>query len=243
MQIKRTTLATMTAITLALAGVSAAAFAQGAGDRPAPGADFGPGFGRGFGPGGPHGGFGFERAFAEIDADKDGKITKAEVESWQAAQPKVEDGDGDGKISAEELAAPRIAEATKRAQDQAAHMVRELDRDGDGLLSAAELAQGPGMAGPGMTGPGMAGPGRAPDLDKLFDRLDADKDGAVSLDEAQDAMARMHDRKPGDERRPGSDRGKGPRGEHDPRGEHGPRGEHERGDQPPPPADQPQQDD
>lgn len=198
MQNKRTTLTGLTVIAVALAGLSTAAVGQ---QRP------------GNGPMGPQGGAAFERIFAEIDADNDGRITKEEVEAWKAAQPKVEDTNGDGKISAEELAAPRIAEATKRAQERAARMVAELDTDGDGLLSAAELAQRP-MGGP------EGREGKGPDLTRIFDRLDADKDGAVTREEAQKAMAAMHDRAKGH----GKERG--PKGEgHGPAGHRGAPGE------------------
>ncbi len=150
-----------------------------------------------------------ERIFAKIDADKDGKITRAEIDAWKAARPKVEDSDGDGKISPAELAAPRIAEATELFNDQAAETVKRLDTDGDGLLSAAELAAGPGF------GPGPQGP-RGPGFEAIFDRIDADKDGAVTLQEAQAAQQHFADRREGD--RP--DRGWRGRDEHD-RGGHG----------------------
>lgn len=193
MQNKRGKLAGLTVLAVALAGLSTAAVGQ-------QGTDMGPGrhahFGGGFGGG-------FERIFAEIDTDKDGKITLAEVESWKAAQPKVEDGNADGKISAEELAAPMIAEATKRAQERAARMVRELDTDGDGLLSAAELAQGR-----------VDGPGARHDPARLFQRLDADGDGVITRDEAAKSMARMH----GDRMKGHGPKGDGPGRE----GRHGP---------------------
>ncbi|MFT4151749.1 MAG: hypothetical protein QM656_16230 [Paracoccaceae bacterium] len=206
MQKNRSRIAGITLIAVALGGLSSVAWAE---KGPGP---------RGMGPG-----FGLERMFAQLDADKDGKITRAEVDAWKAAQPKVEDTNGDGKISADELAAPRIAEATRRANERAAELVKQLDTDGDGLLSAAELAQGPAL-GPQSEGPGF---------DRIFDRIDADKDGAITLPEAEAARDRMMDRAR-DDRGPG-DRGPG-RGDHRPGkgwGDHGPG----KGPRPPAPGD------
>lgn len=189
MQYNRSKLAGMTLIAVAFGALATAGVAE---NGPAKGPRMGHGFG-------------MERIFAELDADKDGKVTKAEVEAWKAAQPKVADTNGDGKISADELAAPRIAEATKRANDRAAEQVTRLDTDGDGLLSAAELAQGPGF-----------GPQHAPDMGMIFDRIDTDKDGAITKEEAQAVHARMKDRREGPKRDRRGNRdhglGKGPRG-------------------------------
>ena len=204
MQNKRTRLTGLTIIAMALAGLSTAAVGQqGPGREPGPGR----------GPMGPHGGF--ERIFMQIDTDGDGKITLQDVEAWKAAQPKVEDSNADGKISAEELAAPMIAEATRRAQERAARIVAELDTDGDGLLSAAELAQRP-LAGP-MSGPSGFGEGpdgggfsKAPDLGRLFQRLDADGDGVVTRDEVEKAAVRMKGHGPkGEGRKPPSEQPEG----------------------------------
>lgn len=146
--------------------------------------------------GGPMAG-GFD--FAAIDADKDGKITQAEVTAWRAAQAAALDADGDGLISAEELAAMHIRAATTRANEQSAHMIEQLDTDGDGKLSAAELATRP-----------MA----ATMSDRMFERLDTDKDGAISEAEMTAAKDRMTERR--------GERGEKRGGMH--RGDHGPRG-------------------
>lgn len=113
--------------------------------------------------------------FDEIDADKDGKITQAELDAYRAARVTALDADGDGKISADELKAAQMAQMEERAATMAARMIERMDSDGDGLLSAAELAM-------------PAPPAR------LFDRLDTDGDGAVSRAEAEAAQARMGER-------------------------------------------------
>ena len=113
--------------------------------------------------------------FATLDADKDGKVTKAEVEAFRAAKVKAMDANADGKISADELSAARIAAATDRIKARSAEMVKALDSDGDGMLSAAEMAARPGP-------------------ERLFDRIDANGDGAVTQDEVDAAQKAMHEK-------------------------------------------------
>lgn len=110
--------------------------------------------------------------FAAVDADKDGKVTEAELDAWRAAAATKMDANGDGKLSADELSAARLAEMTERAKTMADEMVSRLDADGDGFLTAAEMAARPG--------PAMA-----------FAHLDADGDGAVTEAELQAVQDRM----------------------------------------------------
>jgi EF hand len=110
--------------------------------------------------------------FDVLDADKDGKVTLAEIEADRAAKVKAADANSDGLMSADELAAMQIAEMTERAKAHASEMVTRLDSDKDGLLSAAELAT-------------------RPDPAQMFDRIDTDDDGAISRDEATAAADKM----------------------------------------------------
>lgn len=112
--------------------------------------------------------------FDQLDADKDGKVTAAEIAANRAARVKAADANGDGMMSADELAAMQLAEMTERAKAKAGEMVTRLDSDGDGLLSVAEMAARPGPA-------------------KFFDRIDTDGDGAISREEADAAATRMAD--------------------------------------------------
>jgi hypothetical protein len=111
-----------------------------------------------------------------MDADKDGKVTKAEADAFHAAKVKAADTNADGKLSAEELAAMQAAMMQARMADRAAAMVTKLDTDKDGFLSEAELAAAP-----------MRG--------KMFDKMDADGDGAVTqaeVDAMQDMRGKGH---------------------------------------------------
>lgn len=101
-------------------------------------------------------------AVIEADADGDGKVSKAEFETWRAARATALDGNKDGLISAEELAAARVKAAEAGAKAFAEAMIARLDSDKDAKLSAAELAAGP-----------MPG----------FERMDRNGDGV--LDEAE----------------------------------------------------------
>lgn len=131
---------------------------------------------RGPGPGGMHA-FNFD----QLDADKDGKVTAAEIEAARTARVTAADANKDGLMSADELAAMHLAEMTERANAMAAEMISRMDSDGDGLLSVAEMAAGPGPA-------------------RFFDRADTDGDGAISRAEADAAAEKMADRRGGDRR-------------------------------------------
>ena len=110
--------------------------------------------------------------FEEMDADKDGKITEAEITAHRQARVAAADANGDGKLSAEELAALHLQQMQARASQRAERMIEAMDSDGDGLLSAAEM---------------MVGPSPMP----MFERLDTDGDGAISQAEAEAAQDMM----------------------------------------------------
>jgi Ca2+-binding EF-hand superfamily protein len=112
--------------------------------------------------------------FDEIDADKDGKITAAELEAHRAARFAAADANKDGSLSAEELVAMHEAARAERQLARSTDMIARFDANGDGLLSADEMPQ------PGE-GKGM------------FDRIDTDKDGAISKAEADAAKEQMRE--------------------------------------------------
>lgn len=110
--------------------------------------------------------------FDAMDADKDGKVTTAEIEAYRVAQFAAADANGDGLLDKDELAAVRLGQMRGRADDQAARMIEKMDDSGDGKLAMTEM---PEMA---------AGK-------PLFDRADTDGDGAISKVEAEAALAFM----------------------------------------------------
>ena len=122
--------------------------------------------------------------FAAIDADKDGKITPAEIEAHRTAEITAADTDGDGFLNAEELAALQVKQMSARGGQMAERMLTRLDSDKDGKLSLAEMQA------------------RRP-ADRMFDRLDADNDGALSEAEIAAAKDRMAERRGGKDRRGG----------------------------------------
>lgn len=132
-------------------------------------------------------------SFAELDADKDGKVTQAEFDAFRAARVAALDGDRDGKLSVAEIKAQAMARAEVRADEMAAKMVEARDTDGDGMLSAAEMAVLP-----------------APQM--IFDRIDSDGDGAITEAEAEVARERMAGRMEGHGPRGHGPRGHGPGG-------------------------------
>ena len=114
-------------------------------------------------------------AFALMDADKDGKVTKDELTAHRRDRAAALDANGDGLISLDEFTAARAAmpgRGMAADPEQVKERFAERDLDGNGQLSAAEL----------MT-PGMPA--------RMFDRFDADQDGAVSQDELVQSMWAM----------------------------------------------------
>lgn len=126
--------------------------------------------------------------FAALDADKDGKVTQAEVDAFHAAKVKAADTNADGKLSAEELAAMQMAAMQQRAADRAAKMITKLDTDADGMLSVAEMAARPGAG-------------------RMFQMMDTDSDGAITQAEADAAQQAMQDHRGGKQGKGGHGKG------------------------------------
>ncbi|MFV0335283.1 MAG: EF-hand domain-containing protein [Tropicimonas sp.] len=113
-------------------------------------------------------------AFAQLDADGDGKVTAAELEAYPAARAAERfsqaDADGNGALSPEELTA-----AIDRMRVEA--MMSRLDTDGDGAVSQAEMEAMMGQMRETVK------PG-----ERMLERADTDKDGTISAAE-YDAFA------------------------------------------------------
>jgi len=117
--------------------------------------------GEGKPPRGPH--FTFE----EVDANADGKLTKEEMADHRRTQFMKLDGNGDGQVSEAEMREGMMAKSEDRMEKRINQMMKRHDANGDKQLSVDEIK------------PKRAG--------KMFDRVDTDKDGAISRAEF-DAM-------------------------------------------------------
>lgn len=156
---------------------------------PGPG---GPGFGP---PGGPFG-------IIRFDANGDGKVSRAELDNGQKAAFAELDADKNGSVTHEEM------RASMQARRETAEKARfdRMDADKNGQLSKAELEagrpDGDHKKGPGRRddrGPGPKGPGRGADAGPMtfdtfatrgvamFERLDVDRNGTVTVKEMQSA--------------------------------------------------------
>lgn len=94
--------------------------------------------------------------FAEVDADDDGTVTRAEIDSYLAGKITGADASGDGALTIEEF-------DTLYREFTRTRMVRafqRLDADGDGQIDAAEIDT---------------------NLNSIVDRMDRDGDGALTL--------------------------------------------------------------
>ncbi len=115
--------------------------------------------------------------FAEIDANKDGKITQDEITAFHTARLTAADTNGDGILSVDELSAMSTARMQARmkarSDERAAKMLKLQDADGDGKLTMAEATAAPDRAA------------------RMFARVDTDKDGALSQAEVDAAKAMM----------------------------------------------------
>lgn len=106
--------------------------------------------------------------FDTIDADKDGKLSYAELEANRKAEFDAADANKDGTLSAEELSARALARFQEKLAERTQAMLDNMDNDGNGSLSADEMGDGPGM--------------------RNFARIDSDNDGFITKEEIQAGM-------------------------------------------------------
>ena len=82
---------------------------------------------------GRHGHWG-RMALTEMDADKDGTVTSAEIKAHEAAEAAEIDADKNGTITVDEL----IAHHEKMRQQHMADRLKAMDQNGDGNISVDE---------------------------------------------------------------------------------------------------------
>lgn len=109
------------------------------------------------------------RMFERIDFNKDGKLDKADRDARMAERFKKLDTDGSGEVSLAEMTAAREARQAKRAERMAMRADRGPGEPGARMGGWHGKRGGHGGMGRGMRG-GMM-------------RLDANKDGAITLAE------------------------------------------------------------
>jgi len=75
-----------------------------------------------------------ESMLMPMDSDKDGSVSRAEIEAGTAAKAAEVDADKDGNITADEVIAYREKQRLQRVADE----VKAMDSDGDGKVSVTE---------------------------------------------------------------------------------------------------------
>lgn len=110
--------------------------------------------------------------FAAMDANKDGKLSKDEMEAYQTAKVTAMDTNGDGFISAEEMSADMLAKMQARLGEIVKKRIDARDDNGDGKLSMDEMSAGEGAQ-------------------RMFNRADQDNDGMLSQAEIDAMLKKM----------------------------------------------------
>lgn len=113
-----------------------------------------------------------DKHFKMMDANGDGKITRAEHAAAAKKMFTECDANRDGIVTATEMETAVAARGDKPAADHksAAEKIKVIDQNGDGQLTAAEHDTG---------------------SEKMFAKMDKDGDGALSKTECDEGMKMM----------------------------------------------------
>lgn len=113
----------------------------------------------------------------EMDADKDGTVSKSEFDSYHAQQQAERfaqmDANKDGKLTGDEMTCKQDRSARLERAEHLAKVFNKADANKDDSLDAKEVKD-------------------MPVLSKNFKEIDADKDGKVTREEFFDAMPILH---------------------------------------------------
>lgn len=123
----------------------------------------------------------FERMIEMLDADGDGSITAIEIKDHRAATFASVDADSNGLLSQEEFDMLRQIRDARREEARKS-MTETMGSDGGQAMGHGKgmgMGQGMGMG----KGKGMGREGKGEGKGPSFTRMDADKDGSVSLAE------------------------------------------------------------
>lgn len=96
--------------------------------------------------------------FEKLDADNDGKVTRAEAEAYRNRQIAAFDQDKDGALNQAEYTAMVQAMMAERTQRR----FERQDKDSDGKLTPAEMSER---------------------MDRMFEHMDENGDGAIERGE------------------------------------------------------------
>ena len=131
------------------------------------------------------GGNGERPNFEQIDADGNGELTADEIAQARTAGGIARfaevDTNSDGELSVEELTAAAEKRQSERADRRINKMMERLDADESGTISQEEMAA--------MSDKHKGRHG------KMIERMDADENGTVSKAEFDEAMEKFGDRK------------------------------------------------
>jgi Ca2+-binding EF-hand superfamily protein len=109
--------------------------------------------------------------FDTLDADGDGSISAAELAAHREAMFAAADANGDGVLDKDEIIAHQVAVMAERMGRRADRMLERRDVNGDGSLSLEEMGKGP--------------------AEMNFSRFDTDGDGMISKEELEAGAKRM----------------------------------------------------
>ncbi|KAI5660268.1 hypothetical protein M9H77_29061 [Catharanthus roseus] len=102
------------------------------------------------------------------------------------------DANGDGKISAEELAGVMKALGSDSSADEIDRMMQEIDSDKDGFINLEEFASF--CKGDSLYGCADGGDGGLKELHDAFELYDQDHDGFISVTELHQILTRLGER-------------------------------------------------